>query len=86
MASMRAIRALVDPRPMRKGLKVLGERIIKDLRGTAYLRLELVPARWNGCAVTQWFSGRVTDRETLDEAVAAMHRVRQEAAPRRTRD
>jgi len=61
----------LDPRPVRKALTVVGERIIHELRGIACLPLELVPARRKGCAVTRSFSGRVTDRETLDEAVAA---------------
>jgi DNA polymerase V len=61
----------LDPRPVRKALTVVGERIIHELRGTACLPMELVPARRKGCAVTRSFSGRVTDRETLDEAVAA---------------
>ena len=35
------------------------------------LPLELLPARRKGCAVTRSFSGRVSDRATLEEAVAA---------------
>ena len=61
----------LDPRPVRKALSVVGERIIYELRSTACLPLELVPARRKGCAVTRSFSGRVSDRATLDEAVAA---------------
>jgi DNA polymerase V len=61
----------LDPRPGRKALTVVGERIIQELRGTACLPLELVPARRKGCAVARSFCGRVTDRATLDEAVAA---------------
>ncbi|MDP4026894.1 Y-family DNA polymerase [Methylobacterium sp. NEAU 140] len=61
----------LDPRPVRKGLTVVGERIIHELRGTACLPLELVPARRKGCAVTRSFSTRITDRATLEEAVAA---------------
>lgn len=34
----------LDPRPVRKGLTVVGERIIYELRGAACLPLEMVPA------------------------------------------
>ena len=61
----------LDPRPVRKGLTVVGERIIYELRGMACLPLDLVPARRKGCAVTRSFSSRITDRTTLEEAVAA---------------
>ena len=61
----------LDPRPVRKSLTVVGERIIHELRGTACLPLDLVPARRKGCAVTRSFSSRITDRATLEEAVAA---------------
>ena len=60
----------LDPRPVRKSLTVVSERIIYQLLGTACLPLELVPASRKGCAVTRSFSGRVTDRETLYEGVA----------------
>ncbi|MHB2211437.1 Y-family DNA polymerase [Methylobacterium sp. CM6257] len=61
----------LDPRPVRKGLTVVGERIIHELRGLACLPLELVPARRKGCAVTRSFSSRITERAALEEAVAA---------------
>jgi DNA polymerase V len=61
----------LDPRPVRKALTVVGERMIHELRGLSCLPLELVPARRKGCAVTRSFSGRVSDRATLEEAVAA---------------
>ena len=61
----------LDPRPVRKGLTVVGERIIYELRGAACLPLELVPARRKGCAVTRSFSSRITERAVLEEAVAA---------------
>jgi DNA polymerase V len=61
----------LDPRPVRKGLTVVGERIIHELRGLACLPLEMVPARRKGCAVTRSFSGRIEDRATLEEAVSA---------------
>ena len=61
----------LDPRPVRKGLTVVGERIIYELRGAACLPLELVPARRKGCAVTRSFSSRITERAVLEEAIAA---------------
>jgi len=61
----------LDPRPVRTGLTVVGERIIYELRGAACLPLELVPARRKGCAVTRSFSSRITERAVLEEAVAA---------------
>jgi DNA polymerase V len=61
----------LDPRPVREGLTVVGERIIHELRGLACLPLEMVPARRKGCAVTRSFSSRIEDRATLEEAVAA---------------
>jgi DNA polymerase V len=50
---------------------VVGERIIYELRGLACLPLELLPAQRKGCAVTRSFSRRITERETLEQAVAA---------------
>ena len=61
----------IDPRPVRKALTVVGERMIHELRGVSCLGLDLVPARRKGCAVTRSFSGRVTERAELDQAVAA---------------
>ena len=61
----------LDPRPARKALTVVGERIIHELRGRACLPLELVPTRRKGCAVTRSFSTRITDRGVLEQAVAA---------------
>jgi len=61
----------LDSRPVRKGLTVVGERIIHELRGLACLPLEMVPARRKGCAVTRSFSSRITERAVLEEAVAA---------------
>lgn len=61
----------LDPRPVRKGLTVVGERIIHELRGLACLPLELVPARRKGCAVTRSFSARIQERATLEEALSA---------------
>jgi DNA polymerase V len=61
----------IDPRPVRKALTVVGERMIHELRGVSCLGLDLVPAHRKGCAVTRSFSGRVTARAELEQAVAA---------------
>ena len=61
----------LDPRPVRKAMTVVGERIIYELRGLACLPLELLPAQRKGCAVTRSFSRRITEREMLEQAVAA---------------
>lgn len=60
----------LDPRPVRKAMTVVGERIIHELRGVACLSLETMPARRKGCAVTRSFSTRIEDRATLEEAVS----------------
>lgn len=60
----------LDPRPARKGLTVVGERIIYELRGVPCLPLESLPARRKGCAVTRSFSRRVRDLDTLLEGIA----------------
>ncbi|GEP09782.1 Y-family DNA polymerase [Methylobacterium gnaphalii] len=61
----------LDPRPVRKALTVVGERMIHELRGLSCLSLEQVPAQRKGCAVTRSFSSRIEDRESLEQAVAA---------------
>ena len=61
----------LDPRPVRKALTVVGERIVYELRGVSCLALEQLPAGRKGCAVTRMFSRRVEGQETLLEAVAA---------------
>ncbi|KQP59744.1 Y-family DNA polymerase [Methylobacterium sp. Leaf108] len=61
----------LDPRPVRKAMTVVGERIIHELRGLSCLPLELMPAQRKGCAVTRSFSRRVTERAVLEQAVAA---------------
>ena len=43
----------LDPRPVHKGLTVVGERIVYELRDIACLPLEAVPARRKGCAVNR---------------------------------
>ncbi len=61
----------LDPRPVRKAMTVVGERIIHELRGTPCLDLEAVAPTRKGCAVTRCFSGRVNDLDTMLQAVAA---------------
>lgn len=61
----------LDPRPVRRALMVVGERIIHELRGRACLSLETVAATRKGCAVTRSFSNRVEDPATMEQAVAA---------------
>ncbi|MCE4226765.1 Y-family DNA polymerase [Methylobacterium sp. C25] len=61
----------LDPRPVRKALTVVGERMIHELRGMACLSLDQVPAQRKGCAVTRSFGNRIEDRASLEQAVAA---------------
>lgn len=61
----------LDPRPARKALMVVGERIIHALRGRTWLALELVPGRRKRCAVTRSFSSRIAERALPEQAVAA---------------
>ena len=61
----------LDPRPVRKAMTVVGERIIHELRGLSCLPLGLMPAQRKGCAVTRSFSTRIEDRATMEQAVAA---------------
>jgi DNA polymerase V len=60
-----------DPRPVRKALTMVGERIIHELRGLSCLPLGASPAQRKGCAVTRSFSTRIEDRATLEQAVSA---------------
>jgi DNA polymerase V len=52
-------------------MTVVGERLVRELRGEACLDLETLPATRKGCAVTRSFSTRVEDLSTMEEAVAA---------------
>ncbi|GJE54833.1 Y-family DNA polymerase [Methylobacterium thuringiense] len=61
----------LDPRPVRKAMTVVGERIIHELRGVSCLPLGLMPAQRKGCAVTRSFGSRVEDRASLAQAVSA---------------
>ena len=63
--------AALDPRPARKALTVVGERMIYELRGLPCLSLETVAPTRKGCAVTRMFPARVEERDTMEQAVAA---------------
>lgn len=62
--------ALLDPRPVRAGMTVVGERMIYELRGVSCMQLEDVAPTRKGCAVTRSFSSRVSDLAKLEQAVA----------------
>ena len=61
----------LDARPVRKAMTVVGERILHELRGTPCIDLETVAPTRKGCAVTRCFSGRVTERDVMERAVAS---------------
>lgn len=61
----------LDARPVRQAMTVVGERILHELRGTPCIDLETVAPTRKGCAVTRCFSGRVTEREAMEQAVAS---------------
>ena len=52
-------------------MTVVGERIVYERRVQTCLPLELMPAKREGCAMTRSFSRRITERETLEQAVTA---------------
>ncbi|GJD95409.1 Protein UmuC [Methylobacterium iners] len=60
----------LDPRLARKGLTVVGERLVYELRGIACLDLETLAATRKGCAVTRSFSSRVDELATMQQAVS----------------
>ncbi|CAO4184783.1 Error-prone lesion bypass DNA polymerase V (UmuC) [Methylorubrum populi] len=60
----------LDPRLARKGMTVVGERLVYELRGIPCLDLETVAPTRKGCAVTRSFSDRVDDLPIMEEAVA----------------
>ncbi len=62
--------AALDPRPARKALTVVGERMVYELRGQSCLSLEALTPTRKGCAVTRMFSRRVEDRDTMEQAIA----------------
>ena len=64
------VRAL-DPRAARKGMTVVGERIIYELRGQQCIDLATLTPTRKGCSVTRSFSSRVENLATLEQAVAA---------------
>ncbi len=61
----------LDPRAVRKGMTVVGERIVYELRGVSCIDLASVAPTRKGCAVTRCFSGRVEDLATIEQAVAS---------------
>jgi DNA polymerase V len=61
----------IDPRPIRKALTVVGERIIYELRGVPCLSLELLAARRKGIVVTRSFSSRVEHLDAVLEILSA---------------
>ncbi len=61
----------LDPRAIRKGMTVVGERIIYELRGLPCIDLASVAPTRKGCAVTRCFSGRVEGLATVEQAVAS---------------
>ena len=61
----------LDARPVRKAMTVVGERILHELHGQPCLDLETVAPTRKGCAVTRCFSGRVTERDVMEQAVAS---------------
>ncbi|MCJ2046387.1 Y-family DNA polymerase [Methylobacterium sp. J-078] len=60
----------LDTRVARKAMTVVGERLVRELRGEACLDLETLAPTRKGCAVTRSFSSRVEDLSTMEEAVA----------------
>ena len=60
----------LQPRSMRAGMMVFGERVVHELRGSPCFVLESVEPRRNGCAVACCFSGRVNDL-TVEQVVGA---------------
>ena len=60
----------LDPKLARKGMTVVGERIIHELRGSPCLDLATLAPTRKGCAVTRSFSRRVEDLATMEQAVA----------------
>lgn len=60
----------LDPRPVRAGMTVVGERLIYELRGVCCMTLDSVAPTRKGCAVTRSFSSRVRTLEQVEQAVA----------------
>lgn len=61
----------LDARAARKALTVVGERLVRELRGEACLDLEEMAPTRKGCAVTRSFSDRVEDLATMEQSIAA---------------
>ena len=60
----------LDPRLARRGMTVVGQRIVHELRGECCLDLGTIAPTRKGCAVTRSFSQRVEDLATMQQAVA----------------
>ncbi|TXM70737.1 Y-family DNA polymerase [Methylobacterium sp. WL120] len=60
----------LDPRVARQAMTVVGERLVRELRGEACLDLEEIAPTRKGCAVTRSFSERVENRATMEQALA----------------
>lgn len=60
-----------DPRALRSLMTVVGERILRELRGVPCLPLEMLPARRKGAACTRSFGYPVRDWQEMAEAVSA---------------
>jgi DNA polymerase V len=60
----------LDPRQVRRGMTVVGQRIVHELRGECCLDLGTIAATRKGCAVTRSFSQRVEDLASMQQAVA----------------
>ena len=60
----------LDPRIARRGITVVGQRIVHELRGESCLDLGTITPTRKGCAVTRSFSQRVEDLATMEQAVA----------------
>lgn len=63
--------AAMHPKRARSLLTVVGERMVHELNGRSCLPLEDVQPLRKGCAVTRSFGQRVTDIQSMREAVAS---------------
>ncbi|RZM78018.1 Y-family DNA polymerase [Leptolyngbya iicbica] len=68
---------------IKRQMGIVGVRIVKELRGTSCLPLELIPQPRKSCCVSRSFGHPVTDLEDLREAIAthtarAAHKLRRD--------
>lgn len=63
--------AALDPKRARSLLTVVGERMVHELNGRPCIAFEDVQPLRKGCAVTRSFGQRVTDVQSMREAVAS---------------